>query len=58
LLNYVASKSKTERATKKTRTDEETDKEEIHIQGEDADIYNDNSNDEAGFGSAGIEVEI
>lgn len=57
-LNYVVSKGKTERATKKARTGEESNKEEIHMRGEDADIYDDNSDNEEGFGSAGIEVEI
>jgi hypothetical protein len=40
------------------RTDEELDNEEIHIENEDADTHDDNSDDGAGDGSAGIKVEI
>ena len=57
MLIYVASKDKTEHATKKTRMDEEPDTD--HIKCEDADMYGDNSDDEAGFGSEDIiKVEI
>jgi len=40
------------------RTDEEFDKEEIHTEMEDADTHGDNSDDEVGYGSEGIKMEI